>query len=81
MKTAQEWNDELSFINSVDADYPGRSFNWSRECFAQYCEMQFRACRKAGFPNIAAEIMRARARTLKSLKTARVNNIELRLEA
>ena len=56
-KTTNDWNNELSYINSIDPIRPGAAFNYDRECFGRYCDMQAHAAIQHGHRDISEKML------------------------
>lgn len=56
------WRTEATYINLQDPRDLGRNFNYSRECFAEYCDMQARFAALDGCNDIAKSIRKAAER-------------------
>jgi len=68
MKTFEEWVDEVDYINGIDHQNPGESFNHDSECFARYCDMQAKSAARDGYGITAYIIAQARDRAFPGYK-------------
>ena len=49
--------EELAYITSQNPEYPGRTFSYSRDCFASYVRMQASFAAEDGFEDLSRQML------------------------